>query len=276
MYFFVDELVISTLNTKTDEYKARIALIRDIVRTCCALNDYCVQNNLDFHFICSLRPEIRSRLNELDPKISKIMDGNDVLLVWDEHSLLEILTQKAVRGAPAGVEINPDTFLPHSIHFGAHQQEFVQFLLNNTWYKPKDIVRFLKVYAKINPNDEAITEEGIKRSLNEYARISAVEIFEQLSVRHSPETIAGIRTGIKQRNYSNGDDLIKALQPHIPETVGRTVLEELFEHGIIGNVDHVGSSRRYFWGHRQEEHFESDMGVTVHPGLLNFFNVRHR
>jgi hypothetical protein len=276
MYFFVDELVISTLNTKSDEYKARIALIRDIVRTCCSMNDYCVKHDLDFHFICNLRPEIRSRLNELDPEISKIMDGNDVFLSWDDASLLEILGQKIVRGAPAGVEVDAKTFIPESITFGSYKQDFVQFLLNNTWYKPRDIVRFLKVYSKINPNDESITEEGVKRSLNEYARISAVEIFEQMSVRHSQAVIEGIRNGIKQRNYKDGDELIKALQPHIQEVVANKFLEELFELGVIGNVDGVRSSRRYFWGHRQEEHFDPDMGVTVHPGLLNYFNVRHR
>ncbi|HEX4040939.1 MAG TPA: hypothetical protein VHY10_04505, partial [Xanthobacteraceae bacterium] len=155
-------------------------------------------------------------------------------------------------------------------------QNFVQFLLNNTWYKPRDIVRFLKVYSKINPDDESITEEGVKKSLNEYARISAVEIFEQISVRHSQSVIEGIRRGIKQRNYKDGEELLKALQLHIPDTVGRQFLDELFEVGVIGNTDKVGPSTRYFWGHRQEEHFDFDMGVTIHPGLLNYFNVRHR
>lgn len=87
LYFFVDELVISNLNTKSDEYTARICLIRDIVRSCCYLNDFCVKHALDFHFICNLRPEIRTKLNDLDPEISKIMDGNDVLLNWDPDFL---------------------------------------------------------------------------------------------------------------------------------------------------------------------------------------------
>lgn len=148
LYFFVDELVISNLNTKTDEYKARICLIRDIVRSCCFLNDFCVHHDLDMHFICNLRPEIRTRLNEVDPEISKIMDGNDVFLSWDRDSLLEILTQKIVFGAPPKVEVDASTFLPATITFGSHTQDFMAFILSNSWYKPRDIVRFLKAYAK--------------------------------------------------------------------------------------------------------------------------------
>jgi hypothetical protein len=72
LYFFVDELVISTLNTKSDEYGARMCLIRDIVRSCCQLNDFCVKHDLDMHFVCNLRPEIRTKLNELDPEITRL------------------------------------------------------------------------------------------------------------------------------------------------------------------------------------------------------------
>ena len=40
---------------------------------------------------------------------------------------------------------------------------------------------------KVNPNHTRITEEGTKECLNEYARISAVELFEQISVQYSAD-----------------------------------------------------------------------------------------
>jgi hypothetical protein len=276
LYFFVDELVISNLNTKSDEYTARICLIRDIVRSCCFLNDFCVKNALDFHFICNLRPEIRTRLNELDPEISKIMDGNDVFLTWDAGSLLEIMTQKIINGAPGIVEIDANKFLPKTITFGKRTHEFMDFLLINSWFKPRDIIRFLKVYAKVNPNHEAITEEGVKNSLNEYARISAVEIFEQISVRFSPEVIAAIKSGITRQSYDSAEELADTLKPRIGRTDPMRLLNELYEVGVIGNVDKVKGRNRYFWNHRQEENLDSEMAIIIHPGLLNFFNVRHR
>jgi len=275
LYFFIDELVISSLNTKTDEYRARICLIRDIVRSCCQLNDFCVKHDLDMHFICNLRPEIRTKLNEIDPEISKIMDGNDVFLTWDDESLFEILTQKIVCGAPAGVEIDADSFLPATITFGDRPQDFMAFLLSNSWYKPRDLVRFLKAYAKVNPHDTRITEEGTKGCLNEYARVSAVELFEQISVHYSADVIEGLRAGIRRRRYTNASALAESLKPHVDVAPGKLV-EQLYTVGIIGNIASVNGRPRYFWSFRQEEHLDYEMEVTVHPGLYNFFNVRHR
>ena len=252
-----------------------MCLIRDVVRSCCQLNDFCVKNDLDMHFVCNLRPEIRSKLNELDPEISKVMDGNDVFLSWDKESLLEILTQKIVYGAPNAIEIDANEFFPDTITFGDHTTDFISFLLNNSWYKPRDIVRFLKAYAKVNPAHTHITEEGAKDCLNEYARISAVELFEQISVRYSNDVLGGIRAGIRRRRYPDASALADALKPHVDVNPSRLV-EELYAVGVIGNMDQVGGRARFFWSFRQEEHLDHEMQVIVHPGLLNFFNVRHR
>lgn len=277
MYFFIDELVISNLNTKSDEYKARLALVRDIIKVSCALNDLCVKNGLDFHFICNLRPEVRTKLNEIDPEISKIMDGNDVFLQWDDESLIEILAHKIVNGSPLPIHIDVDEFLPETITFSANTSDFYPFLLNNSWYKPRDIVRFLKVYAKINPKHHSITEEGVKQSLNEYARVSAVELFDQISVKYSSEVIGGIKSAIKSRNYSDMNDLSVVLAPHVGMVNADKLVYDLYDVGVIGNIDKTTSNKsRFFWKHREEEEFDPNMGITIHPGLWNYFNIRHR
>ena len=69
--------------------------------------------------------------------------------------------------------------------------------------------------------------------------------------------------------------LAESLKPHVDVAPGKLV-EQLYTVGIIGNVQSVNSRPRYFWSFRQEEHLDYEMEVTVHPGLYNFFNVRHR
>ena len=150
------------------------------------------------------------------------------------------------------------------------------FLINSTWYKPRDIVRFLKAYAKINPQHEKITEQGTKDCLNKYARISAVELFEQISVKYSHKTIAGIRNGIRRRRYENADLLADVLKNSVDGVDLLRLVDELYNVGVIVNVDTVNGKNRYFYSFRQEEHLDHEMAVLVHPGLLNFFNVRHR
>jgi hypothetical protein len=111
--------------------------------------------------------------------------------------------------------------------------------------------------------------------LNEYARISAVELFEQISVYYPLEVLEGIRSGIRSRRYDDAEALADALKPHI-DADPRKLIDQLYTVGIIGNVDSVSGQPRYFWSFRQEEHLDHEMGIIVHPGLLNYFNVRHR
>lgn len=186
------------------------------------------------------------------------------------------MTQKIVNGAPEYAEIDADVFLPKTITFGNHTQDFMTFLLNNSWFKPRDIIRFLKAYAKTNPEDERITEEGTKKCLNEYARISAVEIFEQISVNYSPNVIAALKNGITRREYANGRELSDALKPRLGVVDMSGLMEDLFDVGIIGNMDIVRGKKRWFWSHREEENLDWEMRVAIHPGLWNYFNIRHR
>jgi hypothetical protein len=52
--------------------------------------------------------------------------------------------------------------------------------------------------------------------------------------------------------------------------------EDLYDVGVIGNVDKANGKRRYFWSPREEERLDTEMEIIIHPGLLNYFNIRHR
>jgi hypothetical protein len=116
--------------------------------------------------------------------------------------------------------------------------------LRHTWYKPRDIVRFLKAYAKVNPNHTGITEDGAKDCLNEYARISAVELFEQISVYYSVNVLEGLRSGLRRRRYTNAAALADALKSHVDVNPNKLV-EQLYTVGVIGNVDSGAGKPRY-------------------------------
>jgi hypothetical protein len=102
--------------------------------------------------------------------------------------------------------------------------------------------------------------------------ISAVKLF----VKYSHKTIADIRNGIRRRRYENADSLADALKKSVDGVDLLRLVDELYNVGVIGNVDTVNGKNRYFYSFRQEEHLDHEMAVLVHPGLLNFFNVRHR
>ena len=151
-YFFIDELVFSKLDARDDEITLRAAMVRDVLRTAWELNQFSVQNGLDFHFICALRPEIRNLINEYDSESGKFLDGKDVELSWlSKDSEQGTLILEVLRSKIEYSRIPPpkyDDFMARNIHFGHKSLDIGEFLLTNTWGRPRDIVRLLVSIAK--------------------------------------------------------------------------------------------------------------------------------
>ncbi|GAA6164911.1 hypothetical protein NBRC116590_26150 [Pelagimonas sp. KU-00592-HH] len=278
MYFFIDELVFSKLDALEDEIRIRAAMVRDIVKTCRELNNFANQNDLDFHFICTLRPEIRNLINDFDSEIGKVVDGRDVALTWyidgeDGTSLLEKVFNLKVAHSVDGLSQTPldvSQFVDRSVTFGKHKMTVSEFLKTNTWGRPRDVVRLLLAIAKMNPNSKRIGEQQVKASLDEYSRASAKELIDELSVVHGKAILHALRKGITKKTYDDADELLKALP--IPNVNEERFLTELFELGLIGGFQ--PETGNYFWAHRGESFLHPQMKIRIHPALWNEFGIR--
>ncbi len=278
LFFFVDELVFSKLDAQEDEVRIRAAMVRDIVKTVCDLNNLCVRNDLDFHFICTLRPEIRNLINDYDSEIGKVVDGKDVLLSWyidneEGTPLLDQVFMAKVRHAGVGVttkEIDFDNFVDKEISFGSITFSLTEFLKVNTWGRPRDVVRLLLAIAKKSPHASRIGEAQIKAALGEYSRASAKELVDELSVSMGPQILHALRTGIRQKTYHDVDDFLRSLP--LTGVDESTLATELFDLGVIGGFQ--PETGNHFWAHRGESHLPPAMQVRVHSALWNEFSIR--
>lgn len=278
LYLFVDELVFSKLDAADDEVRIRAAMVRDIFRSARDLNNFLAAKDLDFHVVCAVRPEIRDLINDLDAEIGKVFDGKSVNLTWDmgdeEDSLLyRLLKQKVLHSrGPKAIEFDP--FVDRNIHFGSRNLTLEEFIRTNTWSRPRDVVQLLNAIADRNPNSARIGEVEIKSSLNEYGRRSFVEIVDEISVKHGPLIASTLRNSITLSNYRSFDEFNGAVLARIPDVNRHALLVDLFNFGVVGNYSDEFKKRRFYWAHRGEEFFQKSLGVSIHPGLWNYFNIR--
>ncbi|WP_375549719.1 hypothetical protein ABWI01_04900 [Oceanicaulis alexandrii] len=280
VFIIIDELVVSHFNTQSDEYMLKIALIRDLIKTLSLINDTCCHNNFDVHIACNLRPEIRDLINSIDAEIGKIVDDSDTQIHWyspeDQGEILfEIMKLKIITGHPEKDSFDIDSFIDESINIGGRDHSIPKFLSLNTWHKPRDVVRLLKSYQKKNPNHTRITEDGIKNSLNEYARASAKELLDEVSVWHEINT-KNIQQCIRNKTYNDYESFSESIKSATLRSNIDEFCESLFISGIIGNIDYTNNKPRYFWSHQGEEYLDRSMGIRIHPALWNYFNIRHR
>lgn len=278
MYFFIDELVFSRLDAKEDEITLRAAMVRDLIRTARELNSLAFKHGHNFHFICSIRPEIRNLINDLDSESGKYLDGKDVELSWimksaDERSLiLDVLMRKVEY---SGIRpITFQSFFAKSITFGNKIIDIEQFLRENTWGRPRDVVRLLMAIQKKSPNATKISESEIKAGLDEYSRMSLKELVDELGVSFGHNIIDLIRNGITKKIYNNKSELLDAIKVEKLNINREIFLKEIFDLGLIGG--YIQSDGRYFWSHRGETYLKPDHKILIHAGLWNELSIRSR
>jgi|GEM_PF-2860243 len=276
MYFFVDELVFSRLDAKEDEITIRAAMVRDIVRTVWELNFFSAQNNLEFHFICSMRPEVRNLINDLDSESGKYLDGKDVELNWISKDSLgrsliyDVLVRKIEYSLQKPISFRG--FFDDQIQFGSKTSTIEQFLRENTWGRPRDVVRLLNAIQKKSPNAIRISEAEIKAGLDEYSRTSLKELVDELGVNYGHNILKAIREGIRKKVYNNSDEIWDSLKlSHLGISKDKFV-RELFELGAIGG--YLPNRGDHFWSYRGETYLKSDHKIMVHAGLWNELSIR--
>ncbi|MGO7588594.1 P-loop ATPase, Sll1717 family [Rhizobium leguminosarum] len=275
-YFFVDELVFSRLDAKEDEITLRAAMVRDIIRTIWELNAFSYSERMEFHFICSIRPEVRNLINDLDSESGKYLDGKDVELNWimkssNERSLIhDVLIKKVEYSYLKPISFHK--FFTKTISFGSKTYNIEQFLRDNTWGRPRDVVRLLIAIQKKSPNAERISEDEIKAALDEYSRMSLKELVDELGVTFGHQIIDAIKSGVRRKTYKDADSFWKAINIGKLNLNKDRFIKELFNLGLIGG--YIPESGSYYWAHRGETYLKPDHHIFVHAGLWNELSIR--
>lgn len=276
MYFFVDELVFSRLDAKEDEVTLRAAMVRDVVRTVWELNNYCYQNMLEFHFICSVRPEIRNLINDLDSESGKFLDGKDVELSWittsnDSDFLLLDVLQKKVEFShfhPTDFE----AFFAQEISFSGRTYSLKDFLKTNTWGRPRDVVRLLLAIQKKSPNALEINEASLKAGLDEYSRMSLKELIDEIAVTYGSVIVDILKYKVRKKIYKDVQEFVSAIGVAGKGINGERLVRELFSLGFIGGFQ--PGSGNYYWAHRGESYLKPEHKIMIHAGLWNELSIR--
>jgi hypothetical protein len=112
--------------------------------------------------------------------------------------------------------------------------------------------------------------------LDDYSRISARECFDEISVKYSKETTLKIRNSIRKNYYRSFDEFLSCFSAFAGNLDLIELANDLFNAGVIYNVDYINGQARYFAAHRGVDRLFEDMGIYIHQGLWHYFAIRHR
>ena len=285
-YIFIDELEAYSGNESV--FLRDLCLIRDLVITVKHFNTIFVKNGFrNIKIICSVRSEIINAIerNIITKEINKVISAFSLPLNWNypnsnsyAHPIIEVLLKRISVCSEAEdvprLELYRKWF-PEKIH----RKEPASYILNNTWYKPRDIIRLI------------ITAQN---SLYNYSKCFNTAVFDSITKQYSIDSLEEIREELRALYTPNEIDSIIScftgfktvftvaeLQNHINSFYTGTiihrrfnsVLYDLYRLGVIGN--YYPKAKAYRWQHRGDQTLilDDEWSICIHSALRSALSL---
>lgn len=287
IYILIDELELSLKKNK--DYQRDITLIRDLILAVEALNEINRTQKYSVYIVAAIRNEVYKNIISKGMEINKVILDFGVTIAWEQkggnirnHPLLKML-EKRIRYSEklAGLKESSDIWDKYFVpSIGDNKLSIENYLLDQTWYKPRDIIRLFSIIQKQFGNKTFFDQEIFDSIRKTYAEESWVEFEEVLTSKYFDDEVEGIKkslTGLSLpfeltdfiNNINKNKDFFEEVNileknKKLPE-----ILKDLYEIGVIGNYA-KNASRFSFKG---DVDISPSMPMTIHYPLIRFFKA---
>ena len=288
-YVFVDEL--EAYYGERRVFERDLSLIRDLVFTVKRFNTMFARLGMvKTKVICSVRSEILNAISRfiVTKEINKVTAGFSVPLNWSytntssyRHPIIQILLKRiAVCEGHAQFDYKDmyNRWFPEKIH----DIEPANYILNNSWCKPRDMVRLLSTAKNSIQNNNTVFNQSVFSSLNRaYSEESLAEIIEELrALYNSQEIDVIINCFMGYKTAFSVKQLRERIRNYFPGTVIDThfnqVIDDLYRLGFLGNFMPI--SKTYRWQHKGDERviLADEWRLFVHYALHGALSIGSR
>lgn len=288
-YIFIDEL--EAYYGDEQILFRDLRMIRDLIFTVKRFNTIFASANMrQIKIICSFRSEILTAIQRfiVTKEINKITSGFSVPLNWNytnnnsyAHPIIQILLKRIAVCAETTVTDSLQIYrkwFPEQIR----GMEPANYILNNSWCKPRDIVRLITVAQSSLHNGTSMFSQIVFDSTSKaYSEDSMQEIKEELRALYTAEEINDITSCFTgYRTSFSVNDLQKRIDQYFPDTILKTkfhqVIKDLYRLGFLGNF--LPASQIYRWQHKGDSSviFSDEWRLCVHYALHGALSIGTR
>lgn len=279
-YIFVDEM--EAYYGDVELLKRDLTLIRDMLFTIHRINSYG-----KVHIIAAIRNEITFAMDRFiqTNELNKITDGFSVPIRWTysntnsyNHPIIQVL-MKRISLASNDPSTSFQQWFPEKIN----NKDTANYILDNGWNKPRDIVRLLIAAQNdsLHCNDIAFTQAAFDSLRKEYSKNSLSEIRQELQSLYSSEEIELVVRLLRGGpQFTTAEEIRKrAAKGSIARTFWDKrqddILEDFYRVGFWGNINRSSEHYLWRWNHK------GDTGVltgdrwelAIHPALCSELSI---
>ena len=286
IYIFVDELELSLKKNK--EYQRDITLIRDLIFAIEYLNDIHRSRGFSVYIIAAIRKEVYKNIISKGMEINKTNLDFGVTISWEQkgghirnHPLLKMLEKRIhFSEEQYGLAPSPDIWNTYfTQHIGEQKLPIENYILGQTWNKPRDIIRLFSLIQKQFGKRSFFDQEIFESVRQSYSEESWIEFEEVLTSKYSDIEVEGIKkalTGLSlpftvadfSKNLSGKIDFYEEVEVLSKKYKPAQILKDLYEIGVIGNY---GDNPRFSF--KGDSDIDPLMPITLHYPLIRFFKA---
>ncbi|RMD01102.1 S1 RNA-binding domain-containing protein [Clostridium autoethanogenum] len=294
-YIFIDEL--EAFYEEKKIFKRDLRMIRDLILTVKYFNDlFSMYKYNNLKIICAVRTEVLESIqkNIAAKEINKIIYSFRQELKWNyanttayQHPIIQIWINRIKHAEKKfnNVVLKDADIMKKWFTNQVNSEDIIPYILDNSWHKPRDIIRFLQAASNVSPNSTQYDQSVFNNLRKEYSKESWKEIYEELNITYKPFQISLIKEFLmcfkryftfeeakmraEKLSFQNNNNFLKE---NITE-----ILKNLYSVGCIGNMS---VDNRYFrWKHKGDDSLvidDSKLYLFIHSGLwseLSLFYV---
>lgn len=282
-----DELELSYNTKKQLERDSK--LIRDLIVTIDKINAISKRKRYPICLYAAIRSEVQVAVASLGKEINKILGDFGTEILWNRagiddqnQPLLYVVTERLKNAlvSHGKSDVTRDQiwemFFPKTIQNLTPQK----YILHNSWYRPRDIIRILKIAQDQYPNERKFGHNVFDATRKKYSEASWVEITEELKAKYLSKEIEAIKRLLY--GYKQIFDLselksrildIHELYPEVQSLMSnhklQNILMDLYRIGAIGNFEN-GNLRFVFRGN---DEILLDQKCFVHNALKAHLSI---
>lgn len=293
-YLFIDELEAFYEEKKIFERDLR--MIRDLILSVKFYNDLFLKLGIkNIKIISAVRTEVLESIQKYvaGKEVNKVIYSFRQELKWNyantnayQHPIIQIWINRIKRAEIKHNqrELKDDEVMKEWFVPKIDSEDIVPYILDNSWHKPRDIVRYLQAASNVRADSKKYDQDVFSSLRKEYSKESWKEIFEELNIIYTPKQIERIKeflmcykrfftfeeARIRSAKLSaqNGDSF---LEENITD-----ILKNLYSVGAVGNMS---TDKRYYrWQHKGDDSLvidDSKLYLFVHSGLWSELSLFH-
>ncbi len=287
-YIFIDEL--EAYRGESGTFYRDLRMIRDLLFTVKRINSVFSNGT---KILCSVRLEILNAINRFvqSNQLHKIMQGYDERLTWEHtntnsfsHPIIGVLLRRIqiAEEKNVGHSVSTESIIKKWFVSSVYNTHICTYILDNTWHKPRDIVRLLlSAQSKNSKNFSCFNQNTFETFMPAYSRQCLDEVREEMRALYTAEEIECVFNCIQGYkvvfSYEEIVNRVKTLYPNSAFAEDTyTVLNDLYRIGVIGNTLSDNRSTRWVYKEQYKLYIDSPWLIVIHPSLRIELSVSKR